>query len=452
MVSTLIYVHIYILFLANFVAGGKVDRQALEMSLKEKFKISKEFMEPIITLFVRFELAIPLNKHILLIPSLLQSRKVKFSMQSCNFPRKRTGSQDSTCSSFRFNNSLELKSKSDSLRSNFGYDTNRQRSSTGCMSAVVHTTIDKQIKLVFTGMCYRRVFGADHIPANFWPRLIARFLSSVESYQKIICNNCFPNIRCENFVDGSGSIGALKCEWSYGKNYVIFTLGNNDILRINGLYHGHDGSRRVRISISDTVNIVGQMQVYHGNAGFKPINLNDGFEVTIPDYIVHSGSDPNNLVHQSELMSAQILSHVLETIDEVLKDWFEGLLERGIYSDRYLTHFIPCPFCFGDDDIKDFVDSDESDDSHCDEVSIPPTNNGKPVGFSVQYCLSQARISNYVDCPNHSDCRKPNHSDCGKPNHSDCGKPNHSDCGKLMLKYLAPDLVSSIIDSLLKNI
>ena len=402
--------------------GGKVDRPALEMSLKEKFKISKEYMEPIITLFIRFELAIPLNKNVLLIPSLLQHRKVKFTVQPCNFPRKRAESQDSAYSSFRFNNSYELKSKTDSLKSNYGYEINRQRSSTGCMPAIVHTTIDKQIKLTFTGMCYRRVFGADHIPANFWPRLIARFLSSVESYQKIICNNCFSDIRCENFVDGSGSIGALKCEWSFGKNYVIFTLGDNDILRINGLYCFHDGGRRVRISISNTVDNVKQMQVYHGNTGFKPINLNDGFEVTIPDYIANSGPDSNNLVHQSELMSAQILSRVLETIDEVLKDWFEGLLERGIYSDKYLTHFIPCPYCFGDAGLKDIVDSDEADqsddDSLCDEVFIPPaTNNGKPVGFSVQYCLSQARISKYVDCP------------------------NHKDYGKLMLKYLAPDLV-----------
>ena len=412
--------------------GGKVDRPALEMSLKEKFKISKEFMEPIITLFLRFELAIPLSKNILLIPSLLQNRKVKFTIQSCNFPRKRAESQDSAYSSFRFNNSYELKSKTDSLRSNFGYEINRQhRSSTRCMPTMVHASIDKQIKLTFTGMCYRRVFGADHIPANFWPRLIARFLSSVESYQKIICNNCFPDIRCENFVDGSGSIGALKCEWSYGKNFVIFTLGDNDILRINGLYSFHDGSRRVRINISDTVNNVKQMQVYHGNAVFKPINLSDGFEVTIPDYIVNSGPDFNNLWQQSELMSAQILSHVLETVDEVLKDWFEGLLERGIYTDKYLTHFIPCPYCFGDE-VEDTVDSDEtdsdetdqSDDSLCDKESIPSTNNGKPVGFSVQYCLSQARISKYVDCPNHK-----------------------KDYGKLMLKYLAPDLVSSIIFS-----
>ena len=419
--STFLYIN---LFLANFVNGGKADRQLLEVSLKEKFKISEEFMEPIITLFVRFELAIPLSKNILLIPSLLQSRKHKFLTQSCNFPRRRAGSRDSLYSNFKFNNSYEPKSKTDSLKSNYGYEvnTNRQRCSTrGIPPALLRSIIDKQIELSSTGMCFRRVFGADYIPANFWPRLIARFLSSVESYQKIICNNCFAGIRYENYVDGSGSIGGLKCEWSYGKNHVIFALGEDDILRVNGLCSFHDGNRRVGINITDTIDKVRQMQVYHGHLGFKLINLNDGFEVTIPDYIVHSGIDSNNLVHESELMSAQILSRVLETIDEVLKDWFEGLLERGIYSDKFLSHFIPCPFCFGDAVLKDIDDSDNSSDDLDDNSSepIPSTNNKKPVGFSVQYCLSQARKFNYVDCP------------------------NHTDLGKLPLKYLTPDLVST---------
>ena len=414
--------------------GEKANRQALEISLKEKFKISEEYMEPIITLFIRFELAIPLNKNVLLIPSLLKGRKLKFSTLSHNFPRKRAGSRDSLYSNFKFSYNFELKSKTDSLRSNYGYEinANRQRCSTsGMPPSVLHSMLDKQIKLSFTGMCFRRVFGADHIPANFWPRLIARFLSSVESYHKIILNNCFTEIHYENYVDGSGCIGGLKCEWSYGKNHVIFTLGESDILRVNGLYSFYNGSKRVGINITDTVDKVRQMQVYHGSQGFKPINLNDGFEVTIPDYIVNSGADSNNLVHESDLMSAQILSRVLETIDEVLKDWFEGLLERGIYSDKFLTHFIPCPFCFGDDVVlKDVNDSDDGSDDGSDEMddnsseSIPSTNNKKPVGFSVQYCLSQARKFNYVDCP------------------------NHTDLGKLPLKYLAPDLVSTLSSKL----
>ena len=371
-------------------------------------------MEPIITLFIRFELAIPLDKNILLIPSLVQSKNVAFSAQRCVFPRARAVSHYDNLECYNQDN---IKSKSATLDSLSG----RQRSSTLYMPAMVQTTIDKQISLFFTRMCYRRVFSADHIPANFWPRLIARFLSSVESFHKIICNNCFPGIRCEMFVDGGANIGALKCEWSYGKSHVKLTLGSGTILRVNGLYNFHEGDRRKRVCISDTVKQIGDMQVYHGD-GFKSLNLNDGFEVSVPDYIVHSGLDPNNLMHKSKHMSAQILSHVLETIDEVLKDWFEGLLEQGIYSDKYLTHFIPCPYCLADQpidtDSSDESESDESDDDHCDEVCIPSTNNSKPVGFSVQYCLSQARVSTYINCPNHQSTRK------------------------LPLKYLAPDLVS----------
>ena len=395
----------------------------MEVSLKEKFKIAKQFMEPIITLFIRFELAIPLDKNVLLIPSLLRSNTtLRFSTQSYKFPRVRAVSQDVAYFNF---NSYNLRSKTDSLRSNFGSEIGRNRSSTRCLPAVAQRTTDKQIALLFTCMCYRRVFGANHIPTNFWPRLIARFLSSVKSFHNIICNNCFSGIRCENLIDGSANIGALKCEWSYGKNYVILTLGSDDILCINGLYSFHDGNRRQKITISNTVHKVGKMQVYHDDpTGLKSINLNDGFEVTIPDYVVKSGRDSNNLTHQSKLMSAQILSHVLETIDEVLKDWFEGLLEQGIYSDKYLTHFIPCPYCFEDEpnvtsDSDDSDDSDESDNVSCNEESSSPTKQGEPIGFSIQYCLSQARVSKYVECP------------------------NHMDIGKLPLKYLAPDVVSS---------
>ena len=290
-------------FTDNFVNGGKVDRQALEKSLEEKFKISKNFMEPIITLFIRFELGIPLDKNTFLIPSLLQSKKIQFGVQPCNFPRVRTVSQVSAYASFKSSVFDFDKSKTDSLKSNLEFGGNKARSGTRYMPAMVQETVDKQIKLLHTGMCYRRIFAADHIPSNFWPRLIARLLSSAESFQKIICHNCFSEIRCQNFVDGSAGIGALKCEWSYGKNHIELILGGSTLLCVNGLYTFHEGSRREKICISNTVHKVEQMQIYHGSAGFKQINLNDGFEVTIPDYIVHSGPNLDNLVHQSEHMS-----------------------------------------------------------------------------------------------------------------------------------------------------
>ena len=395
--------------LGDIAIDGKANRQALELSLTEKFKIPKHFMEAIITLLSKFELAIPLDGNTFLIPSLLQSREAKeleFSGECYNFP----------CDNDDDIKYKNAKSISSSIKS-CSLPTNAE-----CLPVVIHHLHTREVKLHSTGMCYRRVFVADYIPMNFWPRVIARFLSSAESFQKIICKNCFSDIYCESFFEfGNANIEGLLGKWSYGKNHVILTLGNDVLLCVNGLYGSKDVSnKRERVPISHSVSKLENMHIYHGSVGIKSVNVNDGFEVTIPDYVVHSGPNTSKLIHESKLMSAQILSRVLETVDEVLKEWFEGLLEEGIYSDKYLTHIIPCPYCFGDTKPKDIPDvsleeelpKNPSNDMESIEIS------GGQVGFSLQYCLYQARRSNFVRCFNRA-----------------CGE-------KLSLKYLAPDLVS----------
>ena len=396
--------------LGDFATDGKANRQALELSLTEKFRIPKHFMEAVIKLLSKFELAIPLGGNTFLIPSLLQSREAKeseFSGESYYFPRNDNDT--------KYKNAKSISSSS--LNSS-SLPTNAE-----CLSVVVHRLCTREVILYPSGMCYRRIFVADYIPVNFWPRVIARFLSSAESFQKIICSNCFTNIHCQNFVEvGSANIGGLPCRWSYGKNHIILTLGNDVILRVNGLYSFKNvENKRERIPISCSVGKLKGMHIYH-DSGFNSMNVNDGFEITIPDYVVHSGNN-SSLVHESKLMSAQILSRVLETIDEVLKDWFEGLLEEGIYSDKYLTHIVPCPYCFGDSKPNDVLDANlEEELLTCNNPSNDiqqslGVSNGR-VGFSLQYCLYQARRSNFVKCFN---CT----------------------CGEILsLKYLTPDLVS----------
>jgi len=401
-----------------YATNGKADRQALERSLSKRFEIPGKYMEAIITLLGKFELAIPLDGNTFLIPSLLQSREAKelqFTGRSYNFPCNKT---------------VTLKSKCDSAQNSSSSSLNYSRSSlytTGTEwlpESAQQRFCTKEIILHSTGMCYRRIFIADCIPKNFWPRLITRFLSSAGNVQKIVCKNCFSNIHCENFLDVSNaSIGSLPCKWSYGKNHIMLSLGGDVILCINSLYSLNDvDNKSERISISHTVGKLENMQVYYGNTFFDSINVNDGFEVTIPDYIVHSGPNLDKLVHESKLMSAQILSHVLETINEVLIDWFEGLMEKGIYSNNYLTHFIPCPYCFGDTKPKDIADAipEEPDlqlyECPCNDIAP----NGALVGFSFQYCLLQAREYNFIKCPA---------AGCA------LGK-------RLSLKCLVPDLVS----------
>ena len=372
-------------------------------------------MEAIITLLSKFELAIPLDGSTFLIPSLLQSREasdLQFSGENYKFPRTNIV----TLKSQRVNTRKPSSSSASSLNA-YNLPANTE------FPVVAQRLCTKEIVLHSTGMCYRRIFVANYIPVNFWPRLIARFLSSAKTFHKIICNNCFTNVYCENLVEvGNAIIGALRCSWSYSKNHVMLKLGHSVILCVNGLYGFNDvDNRRERIPISCSVCKLEKMHVYHDdNKGFKSVNVNDGFEVTIPDYVVHSGSNPDNLVHESRLLSAQILSHVLETIDEMIKTWFEGLMEQGIYSERYLTQLIPCPYCFGDDKPMEALDATLERELHedpCSDMLSEKAPNG-PIGFSFQYCLHQARLSNFVQCPN-------------------CvvGK-------KLSLKCLAPDIVS----------
>ena len=388
----------------DFVVDGKANRQALELSLTEKFRIPKHFMEAVIKLLSEFELAIPLDGNTFLIPSLLLSRETKgleFSEESYYFPR----------------NDNDTKYKNAKRISLSYLNSSSLPTNTECSIVVSRPICTREIILNSTDMCYRRIFVADYIPVNFWPRVIARFLSSAESFQKIICSNCFADVGFERFVEvGNASIGDLPCRWSYGKNHIILTLGNDVILRINGLYSFKNvGNKRERIPISCSVSKLKGMHIHHGSAGFKSVNVNDdGFEITIPDYVVYSRK--NDLVHESKLMSAQILSRVLETIDEVLKDWFEGLLEEGIYSDKYLMHIIPCPYCFGDVKPDDILDASPKEELL--KNSSLGVSNGR-VGFSLQYCLYQARRSNFVKCFN-------------------CTFGE-----SLQLKYLTPDLVSS---------
>ena len=402
--------------IATFTAGGKADRRALESSLAEKFKVLGHFMEAIITLLSKFELAIPLDRNTFLIPSLLQSGEVndlQFSGESYKFPRTNIV----TLKSQRVNTRKPSSSSTSSLNS-CNLSTNTE------LSAVAQQRLcTKEVVLRSTGMCYRRIFVANYIPVNFWPRLIARFLSSAKSFHKIICNNCFCNVYCENLIEvGNAIIGALSCKWSYSKNHIMLELGHSVILCVNGFYGFNDvDNRRERFSVSHSVLKLEKMHVYHGdNKGFKSVNVNDGFEITIPDYVVHSGTNPDSLVHESRLLGAQILTHVLETIDEMIKAWFEGLMEEGIYSEKYLTQLIPCPYCFGDDQPMEALDATlerELDEDPCSDMISEKAPNG-PIGFSFQYCLQQARLSNFVKCPN-----------CA------VGK-------KLSLKYLAPDIVS----------
>ena len=355
----------------------------MEESLAKTFELPTGFMEPVITLLQNFELAIPLNINTLLIPSFLQNKDPKklFSSEQYNFPRK-------TCA--------------------IGFEDTSTMKCRRTEKILFSSTELMSVDLCSTGMCFRRLFFAHHIPASIWPKLIARFLLSVEqnSFHKIICDNCVPNVPYKlTSSAGDALIGSLLCKWSYGKNYIELSLGEYSILRVNSLFSKED-SKIVSATRSKLENMVVHKQ--NKQTVEEMMLQSDGFEVNISDYVVISRSDDSDKVHHSDLMSMQMLSHVLEIIDEVLRDWFEGLSERGIYSDIYLSHIIPCPFCCGDSQIERTSNGDGSFKS----------KETTSIAFSVQYLLQQTRVSSNITCPHHGD---------------------------LEIKYLAPDVVRLII-------
>jgi len=392
--------------------NGKADRNAVEGSLTDTFKISKEFVKPIVALLCKFELAIPLDRKTFLIPSLLVEMKEQFSRVQYNFPRKRITSTEKGrpyCVTSVQCSDLQYTAK---------FSTNTLN--TEYLSVVEQQRINKGIELSSTGMCFRRIFTTNHIPAHFWPRVIARFLASAESFYKIISSNCCPEIRPKS-KDGLGgaTIGALMCMWSFGKNNIELRLGDDVILCINALFGiksvYDDKHNKRKIPISHTVEKLRKMQIYFDMDTLIQANVSDGFEINVPDYVIISYSKSRGEVYQSVLMSMQILSHALETIDEVFKDWFDGVLERGVYSDKNFCHFIPCPYCYGDK--NPFAINDEASGLTKDGSSqqFDSMTCRDLVGFSVQHCLFQCRKSNFIKCPHH---------------------------GKLALQYLTPDLVN----------
>jgi len=381
----------------NFAVNGKADRNVLEGSLTDTFKIPKEFMEPIVALLCKFELAIPLNRDTFLIPSLLPEVNKQFSRKRYNFPRRRIESLLSPHAGRQRSITTPPDPQPELLA-----NTRPRVNTEDYLSVVAKYRVEKGIELHSTGLCFRRIFTTDHIPSNFWPRVIGRFLASAESFYKIISSNCCAEIQPELFVGvGGAAIGALMCTWSYGKNSIELKLGDNLILCVNALFstkNVYDKKGKRKVPISQSVEKVKDMQIYCNMDSFTPANVNDGFEVNVPDYVVASYSKFGGEVYQSDLMSMQMLSHVLETLDEVFKDWFDGLLERGIYSERNLCHFIPCPYCYGD---RDPSAADDVVDTRLITSQKNLMISRDPVGFSVQHCLFRGRRSDIITCPHH---------------------------------------------------
>jgi len=281
-------------------------------------------------------------------------------------------------------------------------------------------------------MCYRRLFLSHYVPENFWAKLISRFIASAKNFYDILLNNCVEGMTIERMANvGDAVICSHHCKWLYWSNGITLTFGDYVLLCVNGLMQASTDTKH-KLPLSVTVDKIKTTRFFNGRTWEQLFSEDtDGFEVNVPDYIVQSSVVENNETRISVKLGPQILSHILEILNELCIELFRDISEGGIYSYSYFSQLVVCPLCYGDTPGDDYntadfdIEKDMSDSLHhlfnqsikpfdvIDDTSIPVNALH---GFTIQICILKAQKQGIVFCPNH---------------------------GSVNLQYLTPDLVGN---------
>lgn len=235
-------------------------------------------------------------------------------------------------------------------------------------------TRKKKLSLHNNKSCYRRIFMAPHVPVSFWPRFIARCLSRNNYFCKILVS-CGKDITVERSpIPNKTVVDGEFFQWHFGKRNISLQFGDHTLLTVNSI-----GDRLSKMVIRYFDSLEGNPVECH---------YKEGFVITIPSYTVVTMKDDNELQH-NKTFSSQILAHILELIDQVMRDHFEGLLDQGIYNDNFLLQLIPCPFCFGDKH-PDVVNTEDIDQD--------TRYKGILFCFSIKFCLQKQQEMEDIVC------------------------------------------------------
>lgn len=321
----------------SVVQKGNVTTQQFYGALTQ-YGLKSEHIDVILKLLYKFEVIVKLDADNILIPLLLEDN---------------TGEQDG-------------------LTQTFFFPPNRRP------STVSDITKRKKICLRSNKSCYRRIFMAPHVPVSFWPRFVARCLSC--NYFCQILVNCGEGITVEKCSTPNKTVvDGEFFQWHYDKRNIRLLFGNHTLLSVNSI---GDRFNKTVINFFDSLEEI-----------CVECHYKEGFVITIPSHTAVTMKDGNEL-RRNETFSPQILSHVLDLIDQVMRDHFEGLIDQGIYSDNFLLQLIPCPFCYGDkyDNTADTADANHED---ADEDT---RYKDMLFCFSVQFCLQKQQGFEDVVC------------------------------------------------------
>jgi len=295
----------------------------------------KEYIE----LLGKFEVALYLDKHRLLVPSMLPSRPtftvhrfknvfprppLTFILQmvgdalpssnlaSPNFPvSPQSVAQSSLGASSSVSSSLSSSSTSSSTPGKSGdLSVNRHLPCTSVVggdtstrspdwSSPISSPYASSTEIRRTGLLLRRFYFMTYVPSGFWARLISRFLASSEFIAIVLQNLGFDSDRvkelAKDLVSGDADVEKLDLEWAYWKTGIELWYKDVSLMRLSeiipeGSFHGCKAgppkfSRSSRYPIDPSVDTKDLSFELNGSWVPVDVNPNRGIEILVPDAV-----------------------------------------------------------------------------------------------------------------------------------------------------------------------
>ena len=306
-------------------------------------------------------------------------------------------------------------------------------STSSAVSILSYKKPAQRLRVVKTGLVFRRTLFLPPIASGFWSKLISLFILKEEFFH-FISTSAPQNYALQvgsNHL--RGMIGNVSIEWYYWKTGILLIADDQLLMRVSSLRREVFEDQKQQSSVPSAHRKVELLQYTVGKEWKSaPRHFNEVIEVIVPVAILTEEETAPPHLSQSTSLSAKLLAKALEIADEVLKNHSKPLAMNGIYTVGDMLHLIPCPICYGDTDQRvSSVSSPVGTKNAHPFLSLTterkhmvrnvPRRSGTVIesqylySFTVDECILQASLSDCINCPRH---------------------------GSLEICYLAPDVVS----------